>query len=263
MYTLSLPDGFSLRDTLTCGQCFRWEETPDGFSGAVFRDGRDLSAVLRQQGGTLYVDSEADAAFWRGYLDLDEDYDRWKAAFSADPPLREAIAFCGGIRLLRQDPWEALISFILSANNNIPRIKGIIGRLCALFGSFPTPEQLSRCTPEDLSPIRAGFRTRYILDAARKVQDGSLDLSAVRLLPLPEAEAALRAINGVGPKVAQCVLLYGFHRLDAFPVDTWIKKALALYYPDGFPPFAEPKGVAQQYLFHYIRRQDAPTVKTR
>lgn len=129
-YTLPLPPGFSLRDTLTCGQCFRWRENPDGsFTG--FAGSRP--AALFQQGDTLFL-SDADTAFWSRYLDLDEDYGRWNEAFGADPTLRAAIRFCGGIRILRQDPWEAVLSFIISANNNIPRIQGIIGRLCDNFG---------------------------------------------------------------------------------------------------------------------------------
>ncbi len=110
-------------------------------------------------------------------------------------------------------------------------------------------------TAEDLAPLRAGFRARYLLDAAQKVCSGQIDLHAIPQMPLKDARSALMEITGVGPKVADCALLFGFHRLDAFPVDTWIKKALARYYPDGFPPFSNA-GVAQQYLFHYIRCLD-------
>ena len=251
-YTLPLPPGFSLRDTLTCGQCLRWRENPDGsFTG--FAGSRP--AALFQQGDTLFL-SDADTAFWGRYLDLDEDYGRWNEAFGADPTLRAAIRFCGGIRILRQDPWEAVLSFIISANNNIPRIQGIIGRLCDNFGEgggFPSARRLAGETPESLAPLRAGFRAKYILDAAGKVASGKVGLEQVAALPLAEAEAELRRIRGSGPKVAQCALLYGFHRLEAFPVDTWMKKVLARYYPEGFPAWVSPKGVAQQYLFHYIR----------
>ena len=259
-YSLPLPPGFSLRDTLLCGQCFRWAEGPDGtFTGFAGR----RAAALRQEGDTLLL-SDPDTDFWANYLDLGEDYGRWIRSFARDPALAAAAAFCGGIRILRQDPWEALVSFIISANNNIPRIKGIIARLCGAFGEeggFPAPDRLARETVESLSCLRAGFRAKYILDAAGKAASGELDLGAVAALPLPEAEAALRRVNGVGPKVAQCVLLYGFHRLDAFPVDTWMKKALARYYPDGFPGWISPRGVAQQVLFHYIRHIDMDSPK--
>lgn len=257
---ITLP-GFSLADTLDCGQAFRWKQIGENtFSG--IHQGHSLT--VSQQGDRIRFDGVTEEEFsyiWAVYFDLDTDYDSMKAVFSADPVLKEACGFCGGIRLLRQDPWEALCSFIISQNNNIPRIKGIIDRLCRQFGepcgedfAFPSPERLAACSLEDLAPLRAGFRAKYILDAAQKVEDGMVDLTEIPALPMAEARETLMQIKGVGVKVAECALLYGFHRLDAFPVDTWIRKALAEYYPDGFPAFAEPRGVAQQYLFHYIRR---------
>ncbi len=257
-HLLSLPEHFSLEDTLTCGQCFRWERQADGSFSGFAGSAPCRQAVLRQEGNTLHIESAVPPDDWIRYLDLDEDYDQWKTAFRKDPTLRSAIDCCGGIRLLRQEPWETIASFIISANNNIPRIKMIIGRLCAHFGedgAFPSPERLSALTLEDLAPIRAGFRAKYILNAAQKVASGALDLTAVGQMETEDARKALMTVNGVGPKVAECVLLYGFHRLDAFPIDTWMKKVLAQYYPGGFPSWVEPKGVAQQYLFHYIRRQ--------
>ena len=220
---ISLP-GFSLSDTLDCGQAFRWEQTAENAFSGIHR-GKNLT--VSQNGDTVRfwgVTEEEFSDVWAVYFDLDTDYNAMKAVFSADPTLKKACRFCGGIRLLRQDPWEALCSFIISQNNNIPRIKGIVGR------------------------------AKYILDAARKVSDGTVRLDKIPALPMEEARAELQKISGVGPKVAECALLYGFHRLEAFPVDTWIKKALAEFYPQGFPAFAEPRGVAQQYLFHYIRR---------
>ena len=257
---ISLP-GFSLSDTLDCGQAFRWEQTAENAFSGIHR-GKNLT--VSQDGDTVRfwgVTEEEFSDVWAVYFDLDTDYNAMKAVFSADPTLKKACRFCGGIRLLRQDPWEALCSFIISQNNNIPRIKGIVGRLCAEFGdpcgegfSFPGPERLAACSAEELAPLRAGFRAKYILDAAQKVSDGTVRLDKIPALPMEEARAELQKISGVGPKVAECALLYGFHRLEAFPVDTWIKKALAEFYPQGFPAFAEPRGVAQQYLFHYIRR---------
>ena len=251
LYTLSLPEGFSLRDTLLCGQCFRWNEEDGVFTGWA----GNRKASLYQRQNTLFL-TDPDTTFWKNYLDLDEDYAGWNAGLRKDPTLFEAVKAAGGIRILRQDPWETLVSFIISANNNIPRIKGIIERLCAAFGensAFPSPNRLAALSEEDLAPIRAGFRAKYILDAAKKVASGSLDLNAAKLLPDQALRDALRSVSGVGPKVAECVLLYGFHRLEAFPIDTWIKKVLAFYYPAEFPETLHPKGVAQQYLFHYIR----------
>lgn len=254
--------GFSLADTLDCGQCFRWEPTADGAFHGVHL-GRPLT--VSQEGDLLRfrrVTPEELQILWIPYFDLDTDYPAMNCAFCADPTLREACRYAGGIRILRQDPWEALCSFIISQNNNIPRIKGILSRLCENFGepcgdgwSFPGPEILAVQTPETLAPLRAGFRVRYLLDAAQKTSSGQIDLSAIPRLTLNEARAELMKITGVGPKVADCALLFGFHRLDAFPVDTWIKKALARYYPNGFPQIPHA-GVAQQYLFHYIRRLD-------
>lgn len=258
---ITLP-GFSLADTLDCGQCFRWEALPaGGFRGIV--SGRALTASQEGESLLLHGVTEEDFPFWSRYFDLETDYASMAAVFSKDPTLEKACRAAGGIRLLRQDPWEALCCFIISQNNNIPRIKGIVSRLCEQFGeplaegfAFPRPEALAGRTAEELSPLRAGFRAKYILDAAEKAASGALPLTDLETMPMDEARALLTTIHGVGPKVAECALLYGLHRLEAFPVDTWIKKALARYYPDGFPPFAEPRGVAQQFLFHYIRTQD-------
>lgn len=259
VFTLTAPD-FSLADTLDCGQCFRFSPNADGsFSGLA---GNHFVTIAQREGQLLFYDTiPEDLPFWQNYLDLNEDYAAYRKAFSQDDILRQACAYAGGIRLVRQDPWEALCSFIISQNNNIPRIKGIIDRLCAQFGpalpggryGFPSPEALAGRSTDDLAGLRAGFRAGYLLDAARRVADGQLVLSDLYSLPLQDARQALRQVKGVGPKVAECALLYGFHRLDAFPMDVWIKRALQLFYPDGFPAFAIPQGVAQQYLFHYIR----------
>ena len=180
------------------------------------------------------------------------------------PVLKEACSYAPGIRILRQEPWEALCSFIISQNNNIPRIKGIIERLCGLSGqpilcgaetvyAFPTAEQLAACTPEDLVPVRAGFRAKYLLDAARRVSTGQLDLNALYTASLEDARSALMTIHGVGPKVADCVLLYGLHHTCCFPMDVWMKRAVQLL--PGISPesLGCTAGIAQQYLFHYAR----------
>ena len=161
-----------------------------------------------------------------------------------------------------QSPWETLCSFIISQNNNIKRIAGIIERLCENFGdelgdgvySFPSAEKLACLSVDDLSVLRSGFRAKYIIDAAKKVSSNEVDFKKVASAELSEARAELMKITGVGPKVADCALLFGFHRLDAFPTDVWIKRALSYLYPNGFPDFADQyKGIAQQYLFHYVR----------
>ncbi len=261
--SLPCPDGFSPEETLFCGQCFRFERQGDTISGAA--GARFLS--LRHQGERLLLTHcrEEDLPFWETYFDFPTDYTSLKFLFSQDETMARACAFAPGIRILRQEPWEALCSFILSQNNNIRRITGIIARLCQAFGepipgapegvcSFPSPQRLASLSPEELAPLRAGFRAKYVLDAARKVASGQVRFDFLAAAPLPQAREHLMQIYGVGPKVADCALLYGLHRLDAFPVDTWIRKALSRYYPQGFPPeFLPSRGAAQQFLFHYIR----------
>ncbi|MGI5960057.1 MAG: DNA-3-methyladenine glycosylase family protein [Massiliimalia sp.] len=254
--------GFALKDTLDCGQCFRWEEDEKGvFHGVV----GNRSISVSQQGEKLLVERctpEEWEEFWMDYFDFREDYTVFQRQLSFDPVCCQAMELAGGIHILRQDPWEALCSFIISQNNNIPRIKGIISRLCETWGtplgegrySFPGWEQMASLSLEDLAPLRAGFRAKYLLDAARKVQDKTVDFQEIFQADVAQGEQILRQIQGVGPKVAQCVLLFGFHKMDAFPVDVWMKKVLEAYYPDGFPEKAKPwAGIAQQYLFHYAR----------
>jgi len=254
-------DDFDLDTIFGCGQCFRWAREADGsYSGVAF----SKSLNVRQQGDVLIVkgaDGEEFERIWRGYFDLGRDYARIKAELSADPVLRAAIGYAPGIRILRQEPWEALCSFIISQNNNIPRITGIIARLCENFGekleggySFPKPGVLCGLDETDLAPLRSGFRAKYILDAAEKVASGEVELGRLQGLPLEDARAELMKIKGVGPKVADCTLLFGCGRLECFPADVWIKRVLASFYPAGFPQeYLVFGGIAQQYLFHYAR----------
>lgn len=253
---------FSLPETLDCGQCFRWQRLESGaYRGSAY--GKSLTVSMDEKGLLLQGAAEEDfQALWRSYFDLDLDYNKIRGALAnKDPILKEAAAFAPGIRILNQEPFETLCSFIISQNNNIPRIKGIIERLCLLFeretGSadrFPTAEMLACRREEDLAPLRAGWRAAYLLDAAQKVAGGEIDLERIKALPMPEARAELMRIKGVGPKVAECVLLYGLHRLEAFPMDVWMKRAMATLFPEksvlDFGPYA---GIAQQYIFHYSR----------
>ncbi len=251
--------GLSLEKTLFCGQCFRWKREADGsFSGiAGGRRGRFSQTSL----GAIEQDP-----FWRGYFDLSTDYGAFCGKIErAAPSLAESVRACRGLRILRQDPWEALCTFILSQNNHIPRIRGIVERLCERFGapipgggfSFPAPQALAGCSVEELAPLRAGFRAKYVLDAARRVAAGEIDFDTLRVLPLENARAKLEEICGVGPKVADCTLLYGLHRLDAFPVDVWVRRALAAYLPGADPKeFGEAAGLLQQVLFVRIRAEN-------
>ena len=260
---LKAPD-LDLRTTLLCGQCFRWEDQGPGFFGVV----SDRAAYVSCRDGTLFIDpatppKEDEAAFWRDYFDLDRDYEALRRQMASHPVLRQACAFAPGIHILRQPFFETLCSFILSANNNIPRIKGIIERLCACFGpaledghfGFPTPETLAVLEKEDLAPLRCGYRASYLLDAARRMAASEFNETALKACPMPEARAAVQTVLGVGPKVAECVLLYGLGRMEAFPVDVWMRRALLEYFPQGFPEeYRSCAGIAQQVLYHWVRR---------
>ncbi len=259
---------FSLEDTLDCGQCFRFRRDADGWRGVA--GSRPLLVRETGEGVLFSCTPEAFESFWRGYFDLDRDYAALRESYLAMPALRECARYAPGIRVLRQDAWEALISFIISQNNNVRRIQGIVSRLCRQFGTpcgedplepdrtayaFPSPEALAGRSEDDLAPLRAGWRAGYILDAARRVALGEIDLAAVAALPLPEARARLQTIRGVGPKVAECVLLYGMARMEAFPLDVWMKRAMKTLFPGCTPAdFGECAGIAQQYIFHYCRR---------
>ncbi len=253
---------FTLSETLDCGQAFRWRETEDGaFEGVAF--GKYLKLAADKEGIILYDTSEEDFLnIWKDYFDLDRDYGEIIEAISENEVLKAASGFAGGIRILRQDPWEALCSFIISQNNNIPRIKGIVERLCASFGeeikegfySFPAAEKIATLTLEDLAPLRSGFRAKYILDGAKRVASGEIDLDALKKLALDEARQELMKIYGVGEKVADCTLLFGLSHIDAFPKDVWIKKAMVKLFDGSLPECAAPyAGIAQQYIFHYAR----------
>ena len=259
---LDCSDGLDLSLTLDCGQCFRWSENEDGSWHAVVQ-GKKADVYTENQ--KLYVcgdGSEVNEKFWQSYFDLGRDYSSVCEKLKTDKWLKKAIEAYPGIRILKQDPWETLCSFIISQNNNIPRIKGIIERLCTFFGedlgggdfSFPSAERLAVLSEQDLAPIRSGFRAKYILDAARRVAVGETELEKVAAMPIDEARAELQKIKGVGPKVAECALLYGFGRAEAFPVDVWVKRIMQELYPEGLPACTENvEGIAQQYLFHWRR----------
>lgn len=246
-------EDFDLEQTLDCGQAFRWEKTSDGFFGFFLN--KPLEIKKEKDYFIFKNTSEEDFLnTWADYFDLSTDYGELKRIFSEDETLSKACSFAWGIRLLKQDKWEALCSFIISQNNNIPRIKGIISRLCEKYGGFPPPEELCASSEEDLAPLRAGFRAKYILDAARKTACGEINLDEISKLDISIARKSLMGICGVGPKVAECALLYGMYRVEAFPVDVWIKRVMERYYPNGLPDYVLPyAGIAQQYLFHYIR----------
>lgn len=253
---------FDLSQTLDCGQAFRWKEKENGIWCGVAQD-RYLELEIKEDTLILYNTSLKDyIGFWKAYFDLDTDYGAIIKSISSNAILKEAAAYGPGIRILKQDPWEALCSFILSQNNNIARIKGIIERLCENFGedlsngfySFPSAKRLSDLKESDLEVLRSGFRAKYVLDAAQKVAKGEINLNVVKAMPIDDARNTLTSIYGVGDKIADCTLLFGMYRIEAFPRDVWIKRVMERLFPDGLPEEALPySGIVQQYLFFYAR----------
>lgn len=248
--------------TLDCGQAFRWSETAPGtWHGVAF--GKPLT--VSQEGERIIFHNTSKEDFeniWKPYFDLERDYFAICERLKADKYLERAITECSGIRILKQDEWEALCSFIISQNNNIPRIKGIIDRLCRLLGddlgngdySFPSAERVAAAGVEGLAPIRAGFRAKYIIDAAEKFAGGEINIDKIYRGTLDEGRDELIKIKGVGEKVARCTLLYGFGKVDSFPVDVWVKRIMSELYPEGLPECtAGVSGIAQQFLFHWRR----------
>lgn len=211
------------------------------------------------------------------YFDVSTDYNALvENILRVDPALKEVVCGSAGLRILRQEPWETLVSFILSAHNNIPRIKRMVRHLCAAFGSpatwhdktvytFPAPPALADASVEDLRRLGLGFRARYVKEAARAVAAGDLDLAALAGLPTQAARKRLLALSGVGPKVADCVLLFSLGKTDVFPVDVWVKRALERLYFNGKPVparalqdfavrrFGDLSGLVQCYVYSWAR----------
>ena len=284
---------FDLTHIFDCGQCFRWEREEDGsYTGTAFGKTVNMS-ILADDGACsaapasgaaakrLVIDGASEEDFekiWRPYLDLDRDYGEIKERLGSQcSVMAEAIKSGDGIRLLNQDNWETLISFIVSQNNNIPRIKKCIEGLCSSFGeplpeyrgraryAFPTFETLASLAPEDLAHIKLGYRAPYIVETAKKVaEDGGKTLYARSHMPLADAYDYLISLHGVGPKVANCILLYGMGKYESFPIDVWMRRVMnKLYNIDeknvkemaeyAKNAFGEYGGFAQQYLFYHIR----------
>lgn len=266
VFELSPAAELSPYKTFECGQCFRWNPDENGdYIGVA--SGR--AARVFEHDGKAFIECEsADIGFWREYLDMDTDYAAARRSIMLGEYLTECAEYGEGIRILRQDKWEALCSFIISQCNNIPRIKGIVEKLCGLFGeafdtpwgekhSFPTASRVALLEEPELAPLRSGYRAAYIISASRAVASGDIDLEYAASLNGNEARKYLKGLNGVGDKVANCAVLFGLHRMDAFPVDVWIKHALKDHLPEGFDPssLGEYAGLAQQYMFFAERER--------
>ncbi len=268
---------FDAAKTLTCGQCFRFDEIP-GSCGRAYEGvalGKCVS-VRSEDEDTVIIDGIGvdEAEDFIRYFDLDFDYGGLVAAvgetYGRESLISRAADAGRGIHIMRQERWEALASFIISQNNNIPRIKGIIERLSQRLGerietpageryTFPTAGAIAAAGIGVLSETRMGFRDGYLYDAAVRVTEDAEFLSRAERMPYEEADGLLRTIRGVGPKVSACALLFGFGRKEAFPVDVWIKRSIPKYFGTDNPAeidFGELKpyaGVLQQYIFDYER----------
>lgn len=262
-YRLCTAREMDIVKTFECGQCFRWNADKHGkYTGVA----GGFAAELWEEDGSIIISGGGSEAFWREYFDLDRNYEAISSGFNGGEYLDRCVEFGRGIRILRQEPWEAMCSFIISQCNNIPRIKGIVERLCNLAGnpvylgeteyrSFPGAETVAALSLEELAVLRSGYRARYILDAAKSVAEGRVDPERLKQLDYRSAKKELLAMNGIGEKVANCIVLFGLGHLEAFPVDTWIRKALKEHFPPDFNPdsLGEYAGIAQQYIFYYAR----------
>ena len=251
-----------LQKTLFCGQCFHWRQiNTNTYRGTV--NGTLYTAV---QTAPLQVrfeaEDESDLAPVIALFDGYRDYAPLTQKFCQNPLLARAVEQGTGLRLMNIGPWEAMCSFILSQNNNVSRITGLVQNLCKLYGdplsddfyTFPSPQKLANLTAEDLAPLKAGFRAKYLIDAAKKVSSGVVDLSSLHKHRDAFVRKKLMQINGIGPKVADCILLFGYGRVRTVPMDVWMKRVLQTGFGGKWPRCtAGAEGLAQQFLFDFAR----------
>ncbi len=279
-------NSFELKDIFECGQCFRWNQEEDGSYTGVFTD---CVLNVEKQGSKIifkgkYYNQITQKDFEekiRNYFDLDRDYSKIKRILSkVDENLKLSVKYGDGIRILNQNLWETIISFIISANNNIPRIKGIIERISAKYGkeiefnnkkyyTFPSKEELSKASVEDLRALGLGFRDVRVYETTRIILNNEVDLEKIHNLPTDKVREILLSLPGVGPKVADCILLFStLKRFDVFPIDVWVRRVMNDLYIHNedetkvdkkeIQKLAEDKfgnlqGIAQQYLFYWRR----------
>ncbi|TGY42148.1 DNA-3-methyladenine glycosylase 2 family protein [Clostridium sartagoforme] len=287
---------FDIKQILECGQCFRWDKISDT-NYIIVAYGRVIEVLQEGDKATIYNSNEEDFNnIWINYFDLERDYDEIKTELAKDEILQKSVDFGYGIRILNQDPFEMLISFIISARNSIPSIKKTVKKICEAWGerieykgveyyTFPTAKAIKEATLEDIQGTGASFRSKYIVDTIKKVNEAievkedmennpdkyserpeilDFDLEYIKSLNDDECHVALQKFMGVGAKVADCIMLFSMAKHSAFPVDVWIKRAMIYFYvaPDvslnKMRVFARDKfgaysGMAQQYLFYYAR----------
>ncbi len=268
---------FNAQHIFECGQCFRWKPSSDGsYTGIAF--GKVINIRSDEENNRVQIlntNMEDFKSIWFDYFDLGRDYGRIKEMLAEDEILRTAIKYGEGIRILKQDPWEMLISYIMSANNRIPMIARSIGLLSQMYGqpvyyegetyyTFPTPEELSQAELSDIEKCRAGFRCKYIVKAIQMVIDGTIDLNRIKAMDIDSARQELMKVPGVGIKVADCIMLFSMQKYASYPTDVWIKRVTEHFYLHQDVPmkaihafarekFGDLAGFAQEYLFYYAR----------
>lgn len=256
---------FSIEQICESGQCFRLKKIEEN-KYSMIALGRYLELEQDQNEITFHCTPEEYAQVWEHYFDLNTDYKRFiESVNEEDEYLYRAVQFGKGIRILEQDVWEIIISFIISQQNNIKRIRKCIEILCEKYGEkkfinkteiyydFPTIQALAGATEEELRDCNLGYRSRYILNTAKSILNKEVDINNLKKMDYKDAKAELIKLSGVGEKVADCICLFSLHHLDAFPIDTHIKKVLNQYYPKGFPfeTFLGYTGIIQQYIFYF------------
>ena len=268
---------FDPKHIFECGQCFRWMAEEDGSYTGVAK-GKVIN--VSRENDTVYIKNSSLKDFndiWKDYFDLNTDYTKIKNILkNMDEHLEKATEFGWGIRILRQDPWEMIISFIISSNNRIPMIQRAIGNLSRQYGTyigqyngvdyydFPTPEQLNKASIEDIRACSTGFRDKYIKSTTEAVINNNDDVYKYNSLSTEECRKELMKFNGIGPKVCDCIALFGMQKYDTFPVDVWVKRVMQEFYVDddmslpkmrtyAIDKFGDLSGFAQQYLFYYAR----------
>ncbi|WP_250675218.1 DNA glycosylase [Paraclostridium ghonii] len=268
---------FDPKHIFECGQCFRWKSEKDGsYTGAA--KGRVIN--VSREGDRVYLKNtnlEDFNKIWENYFDLGTNYTKIKNELkSMDEYLEKATEFGWGIRILRQDPWEMLISFIISSNNRIPMIQKAIANLSREYGTyigqynevdyydFPTPQQLNKASIEDIRACSTGFRDKYIKSTTQRVINENEDVYSYENLSTEDCIKKLMEYSGVGPKVCDCIALFGMQKYDTFPVDVWVKRVMQEFYVEddmslpkirnyAIDKFEDLSGFAQQYLFYYAR----------
>lgn len=272
-----ISEDFEPKHVFECGQCFRWLREDDGsYTGVV--QGKVIN--VKKENDLIIFDNTNKEDFeniWFDYFDLGRNYGEIKKQLKVmDEYLEKATEFGKGIRILQQDGWEMLISFIISANNRIPMIQRAINNLSERYGkfideyrgkkyyAFPTPEELSKVSVEDIRACQTGFRDKYIKSVVDYVNENNEDVLSYRKLDTSECIKELVKFNGVGPKVADCIALFGMQKYDTFPVDVWVKRVMEEFYVEdnlslpkirkfALDKFGDLAGFAQQYLFYYAR----------